>query len=119
MPGNQAVPHDIGTDDENSCLRKWEDTSGFILTCVGGAILGMFIERAFMRPLVGQPILAPIVVTLCLMLFLRGIGILMGKGDIQGFGESFLPVGAWKVGFLHLPKIQARFKFMGSSSVRY
>jgi hypothetical protein len=30
MPGNQAVPHDIGTDDENSCLRKWEDTSGFI-----------------------------------------------------------------------------------------
>jgi branched-chain amino acid transport system permease protein len=66
----------------------------------------MFIERAFMRPLVGQPILAPIVVTLSLMLFLRGVGILMGKGDVQGFGESFLPVGAWQVGFLHLPKIQ-------------
>ena len=30
----------------------------------------------------------------------------MGKGDIQGFGESFLPVGAWRFGFLHLPKIQ-------------
>ena len=79
---------------------------GFIITCAGGAILGMFIERAFMRPLVGQPILAPIVVTLSLMLFLRGVGILMGKGDVQGFGESFLPVGAWQVGFLHLPKIQ-------------
>jgi len=37
----------------------------------------------------------------------------MGKGNIQGFGESFLPVGAWKVGFLHLPKIQV----YGSSSV--
>lgn len=78
----------------------------FLITCSGGALLGIVVERAFMRPLIGQPILAPIVVTLCLMLLLRGIGILMGKGDIQGFGESFLPVGAWKLGFLHLPKIQ-------------
>lgn len=78
----------------------------FLITCSGGALLGIVVERAFMRPLIGQPILAPIVVTLCLMLFLRGIGILMGKGDIQGFGESFLPAGAWKLGFLHLPKIQ-------------
>lgn len=79
---------------------------GFLMTCLGGAILGGVIERAFMRPLVGQPILTPIVVTLCLMLLLRGIGIIIGKGDIQGFGESFLPMGAWQIGFFHLPKIQ-------------
>jgi len=79
---------------------------GFLITCAGGIILGIIVERAFMRPLVGQPILAPIVVTLCLMLLLRGIGILVGKGNIEGFGESFLPVGAWKFGFLYLPKIQ-------------
>ncbi len=79
---------------------------GFLITCMGGAILGGIVERAFMRPLVGQPILAPIVVTLCLMLLLRGIGIIIGKGDIQGFGESFLPMGAWQIGFFHLPKIQ-------------
>jgi branched-chain amino acid transport system permease protein len=66
----------------------------------------MVIERAFMRPLVGQPILAPIVVTLCLMLLLRGTGILLGKGNIQGYGESFLPQGAWAIGFFHIPKIQ-------------
>ena len=66
----------------------------------------MVIERAFMRRLVGQPILAPIVVTLCLMLLLRGVGIILGKGNIQGFGESFLPVGAWKIGFIHIPEIQ-------------
>jgi branched-chain amino acid transport system permease protein len=59
-----------------------------------------------MRPLVGQPILAPIVVTLCLMLLLRGTGILLGKGNIQGYGESFLPQGAWAIGFFHIPKIQ-------------
>jgi len=79
---------------------------GFLMTCGTGALMGMAIERVFMRPLVGQPILAPIVVTLCLMLLLRGVGILVGKGNIQGFGESFMPLGAWKVGFLHLPKIE-------------
>ena len=79
---------------------------GFLITCAAGALLGMVIERAFMRPLVGQPILAPIVVTLCLMLLLRGTGILMGKGNIQGYGESFLPLGAWAIGFFHIPKIQ-------------
>jgi hypothetical protein len=30
MPGDQAVPHDIGTDDENGCLGKWKDAGGFI-----------------------------------------------------------------------------------------
>jgi branched-chain amino acid transport system permease protein len=79
---------------------------GFLMTCGTGALMGMAIERVFMRPLVGQPILAPIVVTLCLMLLLRGVGILVGKGNVQGFGESFMPLGAWKVGFLHLPKIE-------------
>jgi len=78
----------------------------FLVTCAAGAATGMIIERAFMRPLIGQPILAPIVVTLCLMLLLRGVGILIGKGNIQGYGESFLPLGAWQIGFLHLPKIQ-------------
>jgi branched-chain amino acid transport system permease protein len=108
FPFSQAAVLIIGAYIMWYCLIAWHLPIwiGFIITCLGGAILGVFIERAFMRPLVGQPILAPIVVTLCLMLFLRGIGILMGKGDIQGFGESFLPVGAWRVGFLHLPKIQ-------------
>ncbi len=80
--------------------------ASFLITCAAGAALGVLVERAFMRPLIGQPILAPIVVTLCLMLLLRGVGILIGQGNIQGFGESLLPVGAWEVGFLHLPEIQ-------------
>jgi branched-chain amino acid transport system permease protein len=108
FPFSQAAVLIIGAYFMWFCLIVWHLPIwlGFLMTCAVGAILGMAIERAFMRPLVGQPILAPIVVTLCLMLLLRGIGILMGKGNIQGFGESFLPVGAWKISFLHLPKIQ-------------
>ncbi|MBP1714379.1 MAG: amino acid/amide transporter rane protein 1, family [Deltaproteobacteria bacterium] len=108
FPFSQAAVLIIGAYIMWFCLMVWHLPIwvGFLITCGGGAALGMGIERAFMRPLVGQPILAPIVVTLCLMLFLRGVGILMGQGNIQGFGESFLPVEAWKIGFFHLPKIQ-------------
>ena len=108
FPFSQAAVLIIGAYFMWFCLIVWHLPIwlGFLMTCAVGVIVGMAIERAFMRPLVGQPILAPIVVTLCLMLLLRGVGILMGKGNIEGFGESFLPVGAWKIGFLHLPKIQ-------------
>lgn len=108
FPFSQAAMLIIGAYVMWFCLMVWNLPVwvGFLMTCGTGALMGMAIERIFMRPLVGQPILAPIVVTLCLMLLLRGVGILVGKGNIQGFGESFLPVGAWQVGFLHLPKIQ-------------
>ena len=74
FPFSQAAVLIIGAYIMWYCLIAWHLPIwlGFIITCAGGAILGMFIERAFMRPLVGQPILAPIVVTLCLMLFLAG-----------------------------------------------
>jgi branched-chain amino acid transport system permease protein len=108
FPFSQAAVLVIGAYVMWFCLMVWNLPVwlGFLVTCGTGALLGMAIERVFMRPLVGQPILAPIVVTLCLMLLLRGVGILVGKGNIQGFGESFLPLGAWQVGFLHLPKIE-------------
>jgi branched-chain amino acid transport system permease protein len=108
FPFSQAAVLIIGAYLMWFCLIVWHLPIwvGFLITCAGGAVLGMIVERAFMRPLVGQPILAPIVVTLCLMLLLRGIGILMGQGNIQGYGESFLPQGAWKLGFLHIPQIQ-------------
>ena len=108
FPFSQAAVLILGAYIMWFCLIPWHLPIwvGFIITCSAGALLGMIIERAFMRRLVGQPILAPIVVTLCLMLLLRGVGIILGKGNIQGFGESFLPVGAWKIGFIHIPEIQ-------------
>ena len=108
FPFSQAAVLIVGAYVMWYCLIVWQLPvwAGFLITCGAGALLGMIIERAFMRPLVGQPILAPIVVTLCLMLLLRGTGILLGKGNIQGYGESFLPQGAWAIGFFHIPKIQ-------------
>jgi len=108
FPFSQAAVLILGAYIMWYCLIAWHLPIwlGFLITCSVSALLGIFVERAFMRRLVGQPILAPIVVTLCLMLLLRGVGILLGKGNIQGFGESFLPVGAWRIGFIHIPEIQ-------------
>jgi branched-chain amino acid transport system permease protein len=108
FPFSQAAVLIFGAYIMWFCLIPWHLPIwlGFLITCAAATLLGLAIERAFMRRLVGQPILASIVVTLCLLLLLRGVGILMGKGNIRGFGESFLPVGAWQIGFLHIPEIQ-------------
>jgi branched-chain amino acid transport system permease protein len=108
FPFSQAAVLILGAYMMWFCLIVWHLPVwlGFLISCAAGAVLGLVIERAFMRPLIGQPILAPIVVTLCLMLLLRGVGIVLGKGNIQGFGESFLPLDAWEIGFFHIPKIQ-------------
>ncbi len=108
FPFSQAAVLIIGAYVMWFCLIPWHLPIwfGFLITCGVGAALGLAIERAFMRPLVGQPILSPIIVTLCIMLLLRGVGILLGQGNIKGFGESFLPQGAWQIGFLHIPQIQ-------------
>jgi len=77
-----------------------------LFTLAVGAAVGLLVERLLMRPLIGQPILAPIVVTLGLMLLLRGVILMIFGGQVYGYGEHFLPLGAWHVGFVTLPMIQ-------------
>jgi len=76
------------------------------ISLAAGAVAGLIIERLCMRPLIGQPILAPIVVTLGLMLLIRGVCLAIWGGDVYGYGEHFLPGGSWQVGFLNIPQIQ-------------
>jgi len=90
------------------CLVVWELPVwlGILITLATAMGTALVIERAWMRPLIGQPILAPIVVTLAVMLLLRGVSLLFWHGEVEGYGEAFLPLGAWQVGFLTIPKIQ-------------
>ncbi len=54
-----------------------------VLTLVVGAILGLVIERIFLRPLVGEPILTVIMVTVGLSFLLRGvIGMVFGTDTL-------------------------------------
>jgi branched-chain amino acid transport system permease protein len=51
---------------------------------------GMFVERIVLRPLIGQPILATIIVTLAMSFFLEGLAVLSWGGNIVTY-TRFLP----------------------------
>jgi branched-chain amino acid transport system permease protein len=98
----------IGSYTMWQCLIVWSLPIwlSILITLGIGAAIALIIERTCMRPLIGQPILAPIVVTLGVMLFFRGIGLLFWHGEVEGYGASFLPLGSWNIGFVNLPQIQ-------------
>ena len=57
----------------------------FLITFLCAALMGLMVERFCLRPMIGQPILAMIMVTLALTVFLRG-GVLLGWG---GYFEAY------------------------------
>lgn len=61
-----------------------------LLALAGGAVLGLLIERLTLRPLIGQPILSAVLITLALAYFLNGVA--MGIwGAYQERMPQFLP----------------------------
>jgi len=55
---------------------------GAISSLVGGIALGLFVERFTIRPLIGQPILASIMMTLAVALLVQGaVALFWGKGE--------------------------------------
>jgi branched-chain amino acid transport system permease protein len=61
----------------------------FIITMLGGGILGLIIERVALRPLIGQPILGIIMMTIALSTILLG-GVMLAWGAIPKIFEPRL-----------------------------
>lgn len=61
-----------------------------VLAVLAGAILGWVVDRFAMRPLIGQPILAPVMVTLALAYLFDGLVVLIWGGNVRSF-PNFLP----------------------------
>jgi len=53
------------------------------------ALIGVLIERVLLRPLIGQPILSAIVMTIGLAYVLRGIALAVWGGAPKNFGDVF------------------------------
>jgi branched-chain amino acid transport system permease protein len=65
---------------------------GLVLSLIGSVALGLLIERFTLRPLIGQPLLSAVLVTLALVYFLNGVA--MGIwGAYQQRLPEFLPGG--------------------------
>jgi branched-chain amino acid transport system permease protein len=62
----------------------------FLVTLVGCFVLGFLIERLFLRPLIGEPLIYVIMLTVGLASMFRGIMLFIWGGNLQTYPD-FLP----------------------------
>ena len=72
--------------------------ASFLLTMVFSVILGLAVERLALRPLIGEPIISVIMVTLGLTYIMRGLVIMIWGNDIRQFNIfPDQPIDFWGV----------------------
>lgn len=77
--------------------------AAFALTMVFSVILGLVVERLVLRPLIGEPIISIIMVTIGLTYILRGVVIMLWGNDIRQFNIfPEKPIDLWGVKITHL-----------------
>lgn len=55
----------------------------FLLTCISAAFMGVLTERVILRPMLGEPVFAVVMVTIGLSIFLRSlVGIIFGHNNL-------------------------------------
>lgn len=74
----------------------------FILTLFGAFILGVVIERLILKPLIGEPIISVIMVTIGLGVVLRGVMYMIWTPTFRNFPEIF-PPEPLQLGFAVVP----------------
>ncbi|MBM4444511.1 MAG: branched-chain amino acid ABC transporter permease [Chloroflexi bacterium] len=72
------------------------DWAGIPLVVASGALLGLLMERLAVRPLLGQPFLSLLMMTLMLSFLLKGVVVLVWGSD--SFVLPFTPAGQWTIG---------------------
>lgn len=63
----------------------------FVVTIVFAAVLGIVIERVVLRPLIGEPIIAVIMVTIGLASIIRGLSHMIWSPEYRTFPQIFPP----------------------------
>ena len=76
--------------------------ASLILAIVTAIIMGLVIERLTLRPLVGQPVLAIIMMTIALATVLEGLATLFWGGEYKTY-HGVLPTVTLQVGGLSIP----------------
>ncbi len=76
--------------------------ASLLLAIVVAIIMGLLIERLTLRPLVGQPVLAVIMMTIALATVLEGLATLIWGGEYKTY-HGVLPTIALKLGEISIP----------------
>jgi branched-chain amino acid transport system permease protein len=76
--------------------------ASLLLSIVVAILMGLLIERLALRPLVGQPLLAAVMMTLALTTILEGMATLIWGGEYKTY-HGVLPTFALRFGELSIP----------------
>src|SRR6266852_3034159 len=79
----------------------------FVLTLIVAALIGLLIERIVLRPMIGEPIIAVIIVTLGLSSMLRGMVFFVASTEVRRFPEDIFPITPVQLGPFFVPQIYA------------
>jgi len=76
--------------------------ASLLAAVVAAIMLGLLVERLILRPMVGQPVLAIIMMTIALSVVLEGLATLIWGGEYKTY-HGVLPTLTLKVGELSIP----------------
>ncbi len=82
----------------------WAFVLAVLGTLAAAAALGFVIERGIMRPLLGQPLLSIIIVTLAMGYIIRGLMVGLWGGDTRLF-PPVVPAGVVRIDDLVIPEV--------------
>ncbi|MEA2102990.1 MAG: branched-chain amino acid ABC transporter permease [Thermodesulfobacteriota bacterium] len=85
----------------------------FFLTLAGCFAMGFVVERIFLRPLVGEPLIFVIMLTVGLSFMFKGLLLFIFGGNLQTY-PGFLPEGlALNLGSIYVPPVYVASSLIG------
>lgn len=104
------------------CFTNFPFYVALPLLIIAGIGVAMLIERAFLRPLIGQPILAPIILCLAMMSLIQGVCVFVwgqySKPFPMELSGSFA-FGMFKMSWFNLLTIFSGLAFFGAFGIFY
>jgi branched-chain amino acid transport system permease protein len=76
--------------------------AALILAIASAVVIGLLIERLTLRPLIGQPVLAVVMMTIALSVVIEGLATLIWGGEYKTY-HGVLPTFTLRVGEISLP----------------
>jgi branched-chain amino acid transport system permease protein len=87
--------------------------AAFLLTLVGSFALGFIVERLFLRPLIGEPLIEVIMLTVGLASMFKGIMLFIWGGNLHTFPD-FLPEAlTFQWGTINVPPVYVAALIIG------
>jgi len=97
-------------------LVTWAElpvVAAFVLTLVGSFALGFIVERLFLRPLIGEPLIEVIMLTVGLASMFKGIMLLIWGGNLHTFPDFLPETLTVQWGAIQVPPVYVATLIMG------